>query len=229
MTLFHAGRTASEHTGRLVCHSWTSAPANLLSTTRSVRKRLDLVRLLPLELVKECLAIALQAPTGSNRRTWHWMVVTDPDRRAAIGEFYRQAVQTYSRGSCGILYTEGAERHAVQRRVADSVAYLGDRLDRVSFHIPCLDASAVPEYNEPACGGRSSRPPGVTCSRPGHAASEPAWTTLHLMYEKEIAELFELPDGLIPAALLRPSSPPHIPSARISSPLRGSRWTRCST
>jgi nitroreductase len=67
------------------------APDELLSTTRSVRKRLDLDRPVPLELVRACIEVALQAPTGSNTQGWHWMVVTDPDLRAGIAEWYRRS------------------------------------------------------------------------------------------------------------------------------------------
>ena len=70
-------------------------PDELLTTTRSVRKRLDLTRDVPLELVRECIEIALQAPSGSNRQGWHWVVVTDPDLRHAVGDVYRRAVDDY--------------------------------------------------------------------------------------------------------------------------------------
>lgn len=53
-------------------------PDELLTTTRTVRRRLDLERPVPPELIRECLEIALQAPSGSNRQGWHWIVVTDP-------------------------------------------------------------------------------------------------------------------------------------------------------
>ncbi|TDC16608.1 nitroreductase family protein, partial [Kribbella albertanoniae] len=64
-------------------------PDELLTTTRTVRKRLDLSRPVPIEVVRECIEVAVQAPSGSNRQTWHWMVVTDAAKRAAIGEYYR--------------------------------------------------------------------------------------------------------------------------------------------
>jgi hypothetical protein len=67
----------------------TLTPDELLSTTRSVRKRLDLTRSVPRELVDECLALALQAPSGSNRQTWQFVVVTDEDLRRQIGDYYR--------------------------------------------------------------------------------------------------------------------------------------------
>ncbi len=60
-------------------------PDELLTTTRSVRKRLDLTRPVPLDLVKECPEIALQAPSGGMRQGWQWMVATDPEVRAQIG------------------------------------------------------------------------------------------------------------------------------------------------
>ena len=60
-------------------------PDELLTTTRTVRKRLDLTRPVPIDLVRECLQIALQAPSGSNAQAWHWVVVTDRAQRAAIG------------------------------------------------------------------------------------------------------------------------------------------------
>lgn len=40
----------------------------VLTTTRAVRRRLDLERPVDPELVRECVRIALQAPAGSNRR-----------------------------------------------------------------------------------------------------------------------------------------------------------------
>ena len=70
-------------------------PDELLTTTRSVRKRLDLSRPVPLELVKECIQIALQAPTGSNTQGWHWIVVTDPELRSRIGAYYHRSFTAY--------------------------------------------------------------------------------------------------------------------------------------
>jgi hypothetical protein len=49
----------------------------LLTTTRSVRARLDLTRLVPPELIEECLEIAVQAPQGSGNCRYQFIVVTD--------------------------------------------------------------------------------------------------------------------------------------------------------
>lgn len=115
----------------------------LLTTTRSVRKRLDLDRPVDLVLVREALTVALQAPSGSNRQGWHFVVVTDPAKRAAIGDYYRRAVESYltSEGSAAKLHAEDAERAPVQERVGDSVAHLGRVMGRVPVLVlPCIKA-----------------------------------------------------------------------------------------
>ena len=68
-----------------------SSVDHILMTTRSVRKRLDHTRPVEPEVVEQCLSIAIQAPTGSNDQDWHLQVVTDPEKRAVIGEYYKKA------------------------------------------------------------------------------------------------------------------------------------------
>ncbi|MFI7317095.1 nitroreductase family protein [Streptomyces venezuelae] len=180
-------------------------PDELLTTTRSVRKRLDLTRPVPLELVKECISVALQAPSGSNRQSWHWMVVTDPVQRAEIGRYYRRAVKEYlrSEGNCASLFPEDPARHAVQQRVGDSVAHLGEHMAEVPVHvIPCLDVNEAPEYNEAGKWGSIIQAAWSYMLAARARRLGTAWTTLHLMYEKEIAELLGLPDGVVQAALI---------------------------
>src|ERR1700677_175585 len=63
----------------------------LLTTTRAVRKRLDLNRPVPDAVILECLRLAIQAPTGSNAQLWRWIVVTDRDVRAGLARLYRYA------------------------------------------------------------------------------------------------------------------------------------------
>ncbi|HEX4705080.1 MAG TPA: nitroreductase family protein, partial [Pseudonocardiaceae bacterium] len=111
-------------------HTLDLTPDQLLTTTRSVRKRLDFDKPVPLHLIRQCLEIALQAPSASNRQTWHWIVVTDPDRRAAIGEFYRRAAADYlvSPRSAGRLFADDPDRAPVQARVGDSVVYLAEHM-----------------------------------------------------------------------------------------------------
>src|SRR2546426_7837634 len=71
------------------------SPDELLTTTRSVRRRLDFSRPVEPEVIRQCLAIALQAPTGGNRQGWHFVVVTDAEKRRALGDIYRRGGALY--------------------------------------------------------------------------------------------------------------------------------------
>ena len=180
----------------------------LLTTTRSVRRRLDLTRPVPMELVRECLEIALQAPSGSNRQTWQWLVVTDADLRAAIGGLYANAVEKYlaSPGAAGKLFADDPDRAAVQRRVGDSVAYLGKHMGDVPvLVIPALrlgGSGRLPSGNQASLWG-SVLPAAWSYMLAARARGlGTAWTTLHLTHEREIAELLGLPDGVHQAALI---------------------------
>ena len=118
-------------------------PDELLTTTRAVRKRLDLERPLELDLVRECLEIALQAPTGSNAQGWHFVLVSDTEKRRRIAELYAQAFDSYRSMpfSAHALaeQREGAERETMHR-VVDSAEYLAANLERVPvFLIPCVE------------------------------------------------------------------------------------------
>src|SRR5687767_14298208 len=91
----------------------------VLTTTRTVRKRLDLTRPVPPDLIRECLEIALQAPSGSNRQGWAWVVITDPDQRAAVSAVYRRAVREYldAGAALGNPYPDDPQRQATQLRI----------------------------------------------------------------------------------------------------------------
>jgi nitroreductase len=173
-------------------------PDELLTTTRSVRKRLDLDRPVPLELVCECIEIALQAPSGSNRQTWHWVVISDPDVRARIGELYRRAVARYlqSPGAAGKLHADDPGRGPVQRRVGDSVAYLGEHMGEVPvLVVPCLQVTRgrLSAGNQAGLWG-SLLPAAWSYMLAARARGlGTAWTTLHLEYEAEVAEILGLP------------------------------------
>ncbi|MEP7114799.1 MAG: nitroreductase family protein, partial [Ilumatobacteraceae bacterium] len=71
-------------------------PDELLSTTRAVRKRLDFAKPVPDDLVRECVAMALQAPSGSNEIAMRFVVVRDPATIAAIADVYAQCWQIYT-------------------------------------------------------------------------------------------------------------------------------------
>jgi nitroreductase len=182
-------------------------PDELLTTTRSVRKRLDLTRPVPLELVRECLDVALQAPSGSNRQSWQWIVITDAERRAAVGDVYRRAVEDYlaSSGSAARLFGDDPQRAPVQQRVGDSVAWLGPRMGQVPvLVIPCLQLgrSGLPDGNQAGLWG-SLLPAAWNYMLAARARGlGTAWTTLHLAYEDEVAQLLGLPANVRQAALI---------------------------
>jgi nitroreductase len=184
------------------------SPDELLTTTRTVRRRLDLTRPVPMELVRECLEIALQAPSGSNRQGWQWVVVTDAAKRAAVGRLYQRAVHGYlaSEGSATRLFAADPERAEVQRRVGESVAWLGDRMGEVPvLLIPCLQVHGdgeLPAGNQAGLWG-SVLPAAWSYMLAARARGlGTAWTTLHLAYEAEVAELLGLPADVRQAALI---------------------------
>lgn len=180
-------------------------PDELLTTTRTVRKRLDLDKPVPMELIRECIEIALQAPSGSNRQTWHWLVITDADKRAQIGEYYRRAVAEYleSSGAAGRLYADDPDRAPVQKRVGSSVAYLGERMGQVPvLVIPCLTAKNLPAGNQAGLWG-SILPSAWSYMLAARARGlGTAWTTLHLKYEDEVSELLGLPEDVRQTVLI---------------------------
>ncbi|GAB3813310.1 nitroreductase family protein [Kribbella italica] len=180
-------------------------PDELLTTTRTVRKRLDLDKPVPMELIRECIEIALQAPSGSNRQTWHWLVITDADKRAQIGEYYRRAVAEYleSSGAAGRLYADDPDRAPVQKRVGSSVAYLGERMGQVPvLVIPCLTAKSLPAGNQAGLWG-SILPSAWSYMLAARARGlGTAWTTLHMQYEDEVSELLGLPEDVRQTVLI---------------------------
>ena len=180
-------------------------PDELLTTTRTVRKRLDLTRPVPEELVRDCLEVALQAPSGSNRQGWHWVVVTDASQRRAVGEVYRRSTEQYlaSSGAAGKLFADDPARAPVQQRVGDSVAYLAEHMADVPVLVlPCLQVETLPAGNQAGLWG--SLLPAVWSFMLAARARGlgTAWTTLHLVYEDEVAAILGLPDGIRQAALV---------------------------
>ncbi|WP_214402052.1 nitroreductase family protein [Pseudonocardia lacus] len=182
------------------------APDELLTTTRSVRKRLDFDRPVPLELVKESIEVSLQAPTGSNAQGWHWVVVTDAEKRAQIGEYYRRSFYAYRNSPASAARTSALseERQVVQARVSDSASYLADRMGEVPVHvIACITAGEdLPAGNQAGLWG-SLLPAAWSFQLAARARGlGSAWTTLHLNYEKEISELLGIPPKVRQGVLL---------------------------
>jgi nitroreductase len=181
-------------------------PDELLTTTRTVRKRLDLSRPVPIELVRECLEIALQAPSGSNQQGWQWVVITDPDLRAQVGRIYGELTEQYlsSRHSAAKLFADDPNRAPVQQRIGGSVAWLGEHMGEVPvLFIPCIKAgTTLPAGNQAGLWG-SLLPAVWSYALAARARGlGTAWTTLHLQREAEVAELVGIPAGFHQAALI---------------------------
>ena len=177
----------------------TTATDHLLTTTRSVRRRLDLDRPVDPAVITDCLRIAIQAPTAANTQQWRWVVVTDPERRRGLAEIYRQASASY--------FSRAVERVMDEqtRRVFASAMYLAEILDRVPVHVvPCIEGRFDGAGNALAAGAYGSILPAVwslmlALKSRGLGS---AWTTLHLRNEPAAAELLGIPDTVTQVALL---------------------------
>lgn len=183
---------------------------DVLTTTRSVRKRLDLHRPVSREVVMECLELALQAPTGSNAQGWQWVFVDDPAKKKALADIYAKNFAWY-RDQDRPVYPDGDLRAARAAAVGISAQYLADHLHEAPILlVPCLQ------------GRPDGEPAGITASFWGSLLPAvwsfmlalrsrglgSAWTTLHLVGrgEGQAAELLGIPfdqyaqGGLFPIA-----------------------------
>ena len=173
----------------------------LLSTTRAVRRRLDLERPVEREVILDCIRLSQQAPTASNTQKWCWMVVMDPEKRKAIGEIYGRGKQFIEQAKAQVD-PDDAQTH----RVYDSAAWLLDHIGEApALVIPCVEgrvpdgapsgmAAAVYGSIYPAMWSFQlalrSRGLGSTL------------TTIHLFFEKEVADLLDMPEDVMQVALL---------------------------
>ena len=186
-------------------------PDQLLSTTRAVRKRLDFDRPVPEELVRECVDLAMQSPSGSNNMTMQFVVVRDEAKRKAIGEIYRQCYSIYQ--SMDGVYIRSIDKgddsaNAQQQRSADSADYLGDHMgDAPVLVIGCTE------------GARADGMPGMMVSSVmGNVLPAmwsfmlaararglgTAWTTVHLMMEQQVADVLGIPFDTVQQVCLSP-------------------------
>jgi nitroreductase len=177
---------------------------HLLTTTRSVRKRLDFERPVPAEVIQECLELAIQSPTGSNLQQWHFVVVTDEKLKAGVADLYRKAFQGYAKQS-GPSFEQEDPRTKGRAAVVSSAVYLAQNLHRVPvFVIPCVQGrvETQPAFAQASVYG-SILPAAwslMLALRSRKLGS--CWTTLHLMYEKEAAALLGVPDDVTQTCLL---------------------------
>ena len=170
----------------------------LLSTTRAVRKRLDMDREVPDEVLLECLQLATQAPTGSNRQGWRWMVIRDAEKKAALADMYNRAGGEYLASQ-----QHNPDLDSQTGRVMTSAVYLAENLQ----HVPVMVIPLIigrPEEGALNAGLWGSIVPAMwsfqLALRSRGLGS--CYTTLHLGLEEEAAELLGIPGHMTQAGLL---------------------------
>ena len=187
---------------------------HILNTTRSVRLRLDLEREIPRETIEQVLEISLQAPTGANTQTWRFLVVTDPEIKSGIADYYRKGAEVYIADQTGMTQTGVSAtrefsvddmRTAQKEGVMNSSMFLLENMQNVpAMIIPCIESRFEDEMPFVQASMYGSILPAtwslMLAFRARRIAS--AWTSLHLVYEKEVRELVGMPDNFTQAALL---------------------------
>ena len=182
----------------------------VLTTTRSVRKRLDFERPVDRSVVEECLDIALQAPTGSNRQGWQFVIVEDVDKKQALADIYARNFAKYANAPKA-EYAEDDPRHHQQSKVSASAAHLIENFHRAPMLlVPCIegDLSSTDVFRGASAWG--SLLPAVWSFMMAlrERGMGSAWTTIHLMEggDAEAAEILGIPHpgysqaGLFPIA-----------------------------
>ena len=173
----------------------------LLATTRSVRRRLDLSRAVEPDVIMECLDLAVQAPTASGVQRWRWLIVTDPEKRAALADLYREGNAEFQKMMAGNPHRESDAFY-------ESANFLVDHLQEVPVHVvPCIVGRPEGLGAEGVVALYASIMPAawsfMLALRSRGLGS--VWTTLHVSREKAAAELLDIPDdvtqvGLLPVA-----------------------------
>ncbi|WP_419844980.1 nitroreductase family protein [Candidatus Poriferisocius sp.] len=187
----------------------TDAIDRLLSTTRSVRRRLDFDRAVDPNILRDCVTLAAYAPNASNAQDWRWLIVTDPEPRAAIAEVYRAGIVPPMHE---LLDRRRADGDPAGVRHSEAVLYLAERFHEVpALVIPCIRGQLDPELDLAWTASLfGSILPAVwnfqlALHSRGLAST---FTTAHLLAAGEVAALLNIPDDylqtcLIPVAYLR--------------------------
>jgi nitroreductase len=180
----------------------TASVDHVLSTTRAVRRKLDLDRPVEPEVLETCLRLSTFAPSPGNQQTWRWLVVRDADRRKRLGELFREVGRDYLAGVRSRLGT--AAGPPAVRRMVGSVQHLIDVIDRVPvFVIPCVQGPA-PSGNAECASFYGGIYPAVWSFQLALRSRGlgTVLTTLHLRREAAAAEILGLPADVTQAGLL---------------------------
>jgi nitroreductase len=204
----------------------------VLTTTRAVRKRLDLARPVPRELLLECVENAVQAPTGSNRQGWHFVFISDPETKRAVASHYRRSWDAYSQMPPP-RYDEADVRGRRMASVKSSSQHLAEHMHEAPWLVIPVAHGRLPEGASTVVQASfwgSILPAFWSFMLAARARGlGTAWTTLHLVYEREVAEVLGIPyerftqAGLTPVAFFTGTD--FKPAARI--PMEGiTHWDR---
>ncbi|CAB4539725.1 unannotated protein [freshwater metagenome] len=174
------------------------ATDKLLTTTRSVRKRLDLTREVEPQVIADCIDIAMQAPTGTNAQNWAFVVITDPAKKKFIADAYRSGGEMMAGSGYPPPLEPGDPREHVMPKVMESAGYLGEILEQVPvFVIACVRGrvESVPMVIAQASTYGSILPAAWSFMLALRSRGlGTAWTTIHLFQEQAISELLGIPD-----------------------------------
>lgn len=177
----------------------------LLTTTRAVRKRLDVTRPVDRSVIEECLSIAQQAPSASNRQHWHFVIVTDPEKRAALANVYREGRETMLASRLAEATTD-EDRAAVRERMAAPDEFSA-KLAQVPVHVvPCIEGrtDGLPHAGEAALWGTIAPATWNFILALRARGLGTVWTTIHLYHEREAAEILGIPYGEVMQTALLP-------------------------
>jgi nitroreductase len=173
------------------------ATDKLLTTTRSVRKRLDLTREVEPQVIQDCIDIAMQAPTGTNAQNWAFVVISDPAKRKFIADAYRNGGEMMAGSGYPPPLEPGDPREHVMPKVMESAGYLGEILEQVPvFVIACVRGrvESVPMVIAQASTYGSILPAAWSFMLALRSRGlGTAWTTIHLFQEQAISELLGIP------------------------------------
>ena len=171
-----------------------------LTTTRSIRRRIDWDRPVPRAVIERCIDIATQAPTGLDLEAWRFLVVTDDERKQRLAEIYRSAFDELGR-----LRAEHAERSGQEPPVVRPVLReLADRLHEMPALILVCMLGRPDDSVARQVGFYGSILPAawslmVALRARGIGAT---WTSLHLIHAHRTAELLGIPEGVTQTVLL---------------------------
>jgi nitroreductase len=173
------------------------ATDKLLTTTRSVRKRLDLTREVEPQVIQDCIDIAMQAPTGTNAQNWAFVVITDPAKKKFIADAYRNGGEMMAGSGYPPPLEPGDPREHVMPKVMESAGYLGEILEQVPvFVIACVRGrvESVPMVIAQASTYGSILPAAWSFMLALRSRGlGTAWTTIHLFQEQAVSELLGIP------------------------------------